>query len=97
MSLISRDEELCGIQTSEAACSVPRGQTASSVLTTARVAEVEARWRDVASLASLPANVVIPGGELHLSSVTATTTAGYPVHCPPHTHFIKVGDMSCKC
>ena len=75
------------------ACDVTRGHTTTSVMTTARAAEIEAEWRDVAELSKLTPDKVIPGGELHLSSVTATNTAGYPVHSPPHTHFIKVTDM----
>ena len=63
-------------------------------MTTTRAAEVPAEWRDVAELSKLTPDKVIPGGELHLTSVTATTTAGYPVHSPPHTHFIKVSDMT---
>ena len=92
VSLISRDQELCGLQSSVTACEVTRGHTTTSVMTTASRAEIEAEWRDVAELSKLTPDKVIPGGELHITSVTATNTAGYPVHSPPHTHFIKVID-----
>ena len=93
VSLVSRDEELCGLQSSVTACAVTRGHTTTSVITTARAAEIAAEWGDVAELSKLTPDKVIPGGELHLTSVTATNAAGYPVHSPPHTHFIKVTDM----
>ena len=68
VSLISRDQELCGLQSSVTACEVTRGHT-----TTSRV-EVEAEWRDVAELSKLTPDKVIPGGELHVTNVTATNT-----------------------
>ena len=50
VSLVSRDEELCGLQSSVTACAVTRGHTTTSVITTARAAEIAAEWRDVAEL-----------------------------------------------
>ena len=86
VSLVSRDQDLCGLQSCVTACEVTRGHT-----TTSRV-EVEAEWRDVAELSKLTPDKVIPGGELHVTNVTATNTAVYSVHSPSHTLFIKVAD-----
>ena len=93
VTLISRDEELCGLQSSVTACEVTRGHTTTSVMTTARAAEIEAEWRDVAELSKLTPDKVIPGGELHITSVITNNNVGYPVHSPPHTHFVKVTDI----
>jgi len=89
VSLVSRDQTLSSVQCSDVGCEVGRGDTTNIVLTSAIVDSVPDKWRDVESLATLPANVVIPGGHVHVSSVTASNTSGYPVHSPPHTHFIK--------
>ena len=61
MSLVSRDQSLVNVQSSDVSCSVVRGHTSNIVLTSAVVDTVQDRWRDVSALASLPANVVIPG------------------------------------
>ena len=89
VSLVSRDQILSSVQCSDVGCEVSRGDTTNIVLTTAMVDTIPDKWRDVEDLATLPANVIIPGGHVHVSSVTASNTSGYPVHSPPHTHFMK--------
>jgi len=89
MVLVSRDQELAVVQSSSIGCSVSRGETTSVALQTVSSEVVGDKWKDMARLAQLPANVIIPGGRIHFSSVTARGTAGHPTHCPPFTDFIK--------
>jgi len=87
--LVSRDQQLAVVQSSSAGCSVARGETTTLAVQTVQLETVEPQWRDMARLSQLPANVIIPGGRLYFTSVTARGTAGQPTHCPPATDFIK--------
>ena len=87
--LVSRDQQLAMVQSSSGGCTVSRGETTSLAVQTVQLETVEPQWRDMARLKQLPANVIIPGGRLHFSSVIASGTAGQPAHCPPFTDFVK--------
>jgi len=87
--LVSRDQQLVKVQSSSSGCSVSRGETTSLAMQTVQVETVSAEWRDMARLRQLPANVIIPGGRLHFSSVLGSGTAGQPAHTPPSTDIIK--------
>jgi len=87
--LVSRTQQLATVQCSNAGCSVSRGETTCLTVQTVEVDSVEEKWSDLARLKILPANVIIPGGRLHFSSLLSLGTAEQPAHCPPHTHSLK--------
>jgi len=89
VSLVSRDQALTSVHCSDVATNIVRSHSSSIILDTAKIDSVPEKWRNVESLISLPANVIIPGGHVHVSSVTSGSTSGFPVHQAPHTHFIK--------
>jgi len=89
VSLVSRDQTLSSVHSSDVATNIVRSHSSSIILDTAQIDSVPEKWRNVESLVSLPANVIIPGGNVHVSSVTSGSTSGFPVHQAPHMHFIK--------
>ena len=89
VSLISRDSELLSLLSSSLGCTVARAETTRLVLSTQQVEEIEEKWSDMERLRQLPANVVVPGGEVHCSSLTAKSSAVLPILSPPHLAFIK--------
>ena len=89
VSLISRHSRLLSLLSSSRGCSVARGETTRLVLQTEQVETVEEKWSDVDNLRQLPANVVIPGGNLHCTTLAAKSSAVLPILSPPHLNFIK--------
>ena len=89
VSLVSRDSRLLSLLSSSRGCSVARGETTRLVLQTEQVETVQEKWADVASLRQLPANVIIPGGNLHCTTLATKSSAVLPVLSPPHLNFIK--------
>ena len=89
VSLVSRDSRLLSLLSSTRGCSVARGETTRLLLQTEQVETVEEKWADVGSLRQLPANVLIPGGNLHCTSLAAKSSAVLPLLSPPHLNFIK--------
>jgi len=87
--LVSRDHKLSSIQSSNSACSVSRGDMTNISLKAEKVETIEPKWLDMDRLKHLPANVSIPGGRLHFSSVTGGATNVHPPHLPPFIDFIK--------
>jgi len=87
--LISREQRLGLLQSSGTCCAVSRGETTNLALQTEVVDTVDSQWKDMARLKQLPANVVIPGGNLYFSSVISSGIASQPAHCPPFIDFIK--------
>ena len=89
VSLVSRDSQLLSLLSSSRGCTVARGETTRLVLQTHQVETVEEKWADVDSLRQLPANVVIPGGNLHCTTLAAKSSKVLPILSPPHLTFIK--------
>ena len=69
MSLVSRTSELVAVQSSFAGSSIPRAEVAGLALSARQVESLDTKWEDVDPLRLLPANVVVPGGSLHHTSV----------------------------
>ena len=89
VSLVSRDSQLLSLLSSSQGCTVARAETTRLVLTTRQVEDIEEKWLDMERLKQLPANVIVPGGNLHCSSLAAKSSAVLPVLSPPHLAFIK--------
>ena len=69
MSLVSRTSELVAVESSFAGSSIPRAEVAGLALLARQVESLDTKWEEVDPLRLLPANVVVPGGSLHHTSV----------------------------
>ena len=87
--LVSRTQQLAMVESSNAGCSVSRGETTSIPLQTVELETVDDKWTDMERLRQLPANVVIPGGRIHFTSLLGKGTAEQPAHHPPALDFLK--------
>jgi len=87
--LVSRTQQLAVEESSNAGCSVSRGETTSLSAQTVEMETVDAKWTDMERLRQLPANVVIPGGRIHFTSLLGRGTAEQSAHLPPATDFLK--------